>query len=116
MLYALMAFMILDYLTGCLVAISEKKLSSSVGFKGISKKILIIALVGVANIVDVQIIGQGTALRTATIFFYVANEGISILENAGKLGLPLPKKLQEMLKQLNSDDNKTERSDLKDDI
>jgi len=116
MLYALMAFMILDYLTGCLVAISEKKLSSSVGFKGISKKILIIALVGVANIVDVQIIGQGTALRTATIFFYVANEGISILENAGKLGLPLPKKLQEMLKQLNSDDNKTERSDLKDDL
>ena len=72
MLYALMAFMILDYLTGCMVAISTKTLSSEIGFKGISKKIIIIALVGVANIVDVQIIGQGTALRSATIFFYIS--------------------------------------------
>lgn len=105
MLYALMAFMILDYLTGCMVAISTKTLSSEIGFKGISKKIIIIALVGVANIVDVQIIGQGTALRSATIFFYIANEGISILENAARLGLPFPRKLQQILKQLNEEDN-----------
>lgn len=104
MLYALLAFIILDYISGCLVAISRKQLSSEIGFKGISKKILIIALVGVANIVDAQIIGEGSALRTATIFFYIANEGISMLENAGNLGLPLPKKLVGILKQLNSEE------------
>lgn len=113
MLLALLAFMIMDYISGCLVAISKKQLSSEVGFKGISKKILIIALVGVANIVDVQIIKTGSALRTATIFFYIANEGISILENAGNLGIPLPKKLVSILKQLNKeedDDNDIPRS------
>lgn len=104
MLYALMVFLILDYLSGCMVAVSTKKLSSEVGFKGICKKILIIALVGVANIVDVQIIGRGSGLRTATIFFYIANEGISILENAGELGIPLPNKLKQVLKQLNTEE------------
>ena len=108
MLYALIAFIVLDYISGCLVAISTKQLSSEIGFKGISKKVLIIALVGVANIVDVQIIGEGSAFRTATIFFYIANEGISILENAGRLGLPLPKKLLQDLKQLNTEEEKND--------
>jgi len=105
MLYALIAFIVLDYISGCLVAISTKQLSSEIGFKGISKKILIFALVGVANIVDVQLIGKGSAFRTATIFFYIANEGISIIENAGRLGLPLPKKLIQVLKQLNTEED-----------
>lgn len=104
-LYALLAFIIIDYISGCLVAISKKELSSEIGFKGISKKIIIMALVGVANIVDLQILGQGSALRTATIFFYIANEGISILENAGQLGLPLPKKLVGILKQINTEED-----------
>jgi toxin secretion/phage lysis holin len=104
MLYALLAFMAVDYITGVLVAIAKKKLSSEVGFKGISKKVLILALVGVAHIVDSQLIKTGAALRTATIFFYISNEGISILENAGKLGLPMPKKLVEVLKQLNTEE------------
>ncbi len=100
MLSALLIFVVIDYLTGVLRAVSEKKLSSGVGFIGISRKVLIFALVGVANIVDTQILGQGTALRTATIFFYMANEAISVLENAGAVGLPLPKKLLDVLKQL----------------
>lgn len=108
MLYALLAFVIIDYISGCLVAISTKQLSSEVGFKGISKKILIFALVGVANLIDVFVIKQGSALRTATIFFYLANEGLSILENAGRLGLPLPIKLKSILKQLNTDNDENE--------
>ncbi len=118
MLHALLVFIILDYITGCLVAISTKQLSSAIGFVGISKKILIIALVGVANIVDAQIIGKGSALRTATIFFYIANEGISILENAGKLGIPIPKKLALIMKQLNTEsvdaENKTSTEESED--
>ena len=105
MLYEVITFIIIDYISGCLVAISKKELSSEIGFKGISKKIIIMALVGVANIVDLQILGQGSALRTATIFFYIANEGISILENAGQLGLPLPKKLVGILKQINTEED-----------
>jgi len=111
MLYALLAFIVLDYLSGCLVAISTKQLSSEIGFKGIFKKILIIALVGVANVVDAQVFGQGTALRTATIFFYLANEAISIIENASLLGLPIPKKLKAVLKQLNPEENSEETPD-----
>lgn len=111
MLIALMVFMVIDYLSGCMAAVSKKELSSEIGFRGICKKVLILALVGVANIVDNQIIGSGTALRTATIFFYLANEGISILENAGRLGLPLPKKLRQVLKQLNSDEEEISNDD-----
>lgn len=106
---ALIAFMAIDYASGVLVGISKKELSSEVGFKGICKKVLILALVGVANIIDVQVIGSGTMLRTATIFFYLANEGISILENAANLGLPVPKKIKEILIQIKdeSDDDPT---------
>lgn len=99
-LYALIAFVVIDYLTGLLAAGVQKKLSSEVGFKGIAKKIAIFLLVGIANIIDVDVIQNGTALRTAVIFFYLSNEGLSILENAENIGLPIPEKLKTMLAQL----------------
>ena len=99
-LYALIAFVVIDYLTGLLAAGVQKKLSSEVGFKGIAKKIAIFLLVGIANIINVDVIQNGTALRTAVIFFYLSNEGLSILENAGNIGLPIPEKLKTMLAQL----------------
>ncbi len=100
LLYALIVFVILDYITGVLCAIADRRLSSAVGFKGICRKVLIFALVGIANILDVHVIGTGCVVRTATIFFYISNEGVSILENAANLGLPVPKKVKEVLKQL----------------
>lgn len=100
LLYALIAFVIVDYLTGVMCAIADKKLSSNVGFKGICRKVLIFLLVGIANIIDVQVIGQVGILRTAVIFFYLSNEGVSLLENAGHLGLPIPDKLKVVLEQL----------------
>lgn len=106
LLYALITFVIVDYITGVMCAIQSRELSSEIGFKGIFRKILIFLLVGVANIIDVQVIGTGSVLRTAVIFFYLSNEGVSIVENASILGLPVPQKLQDVLKQLNkkSDD------------
>ena len=100
LLYALIAFVIVDYLTGVMCAIADKKLSSNVGFKGICRKVLIFLLVGIANIIDVQVIGQVGILRTAVIFFYLSNEGVSLLENAGHLGLPIPEQLKTVLEQL----------------
>ena len=100
LLYALVAFIVTDYITGVLCAIVEKRLSSSVGFKGICQKVFIMALVGVANVLDVHMVGGGCVLRTAVIFFYCANEGISIVENAARIGLPVPEKLTEVMKQL----------------
>lgn len=100
LLYALIVFMVVDYITGVMCAINDKKLSSSVGFKGICRKVLILMLVGIANLLDVTIIGTGAVLRTAVIFFYLSNEGVSLLENAGHLGLPIPEKLKEILAQL----------------
>ena len=99
-LYALIAFVVIDYITGVLCAISDKNLSSEVGFKGICRKVLIFTLVGIGNIVDVYVLGETGVLRTAVIFFYLSNEGVSILENAAHLGLPIPEKLKEVLKQL----------------
>ncbi|MGF3065771.1 phage holin family protein [Facklamia sp. P12950] len=100
-IYTLLAFIIADYITGILRAGVEKKLSSSIGFKGIAKKIMIFIVVGIANLCDVNLLkGDGTIIRTAIIFFYIANEGLSILENSIAIGLPVPKKLQDMLKQL----------------
>ena len=96
-LYALVVFVIADYFTGVISAINNKKLSSDIGFEGISKKICIFVLVAIANIVDVNILNSGAAVRTAVIFFYLSNEGISVLENAVKLGLPVPEKLKETL-------------------
>ena len=99
-LYALIAFVVIDYITGVMCAIVDKKLSSEVGFKGICKKVLVFILVGVGNIIDVQVLGQAGVLRTAVIFFYLSNEGVSLLENAGHLGLPIPAKLKAVLEQL----------------
>lgn len=102
--YALLAFVSIDYITGVFCAIVDKKLSSEIGAKGIFKKVLIFILVGVAHIIDTQILGSsgdmGGALRTAVIFFYLSNEGVSILENVGHLGLPIPEKLKDVLKQI----------------
>ena len=105
-LYALIAFVVIDYITGLMVAAIQKKVSSEVGFKGICKKVLIFILVGVANIVDKQIIGNGSAIRTAVIFFYLSNEGISILENTALIGLPVPQKLRDVLEQLKGPEDK----------
>ena len=103
-IYTLLAFVIADYVTGVLRAGVERKLSSSVGFKGIAKKIVIFIVVGIANLCDVNLIkGDGTMIRTAIIFFYIANEGLSILENTMAIGLPVPEKLREMLEQLKED-------------
>ena len=106
LLIALVAFVSIDYVTGMMCAVSDKDLSSRVGFKGICRKILIFALVGVANLIDVQVIQTGSILRTAVIFFYLSNEGVSLLENAAHLGLPIPKKLKEVLEQLHDKHNK----------
>ncbi len=103
---ALAVFVVIDYITGVMCAIADKKLSSSVGFKGICRKVLIFTLVGVAHIIDTHVIKTGSVLRTAVIFFYLSNEGVSLLENAAHLGLPIPEKLKEVLEQLhNRSDN-----------
>ena len=99
-LYALIVFVVVDYLTGVMVAVLDKKLSSEVGFHGIFKKVVIFALVAVGHIVDFYVIQNGSVIRTAVIFFYFSNEGISILENASVLGLPVPQKLKYVLEQL----------------
>lgn len=100
LLTALIILMVLDYITGVMCAIVDKKLSSAIGFKGIFKKVLIFMLVGVAHIMDLNVIGTGDALRSAVICFYLSNEGVSLLENAGHLGLPIPEKLKAVLAQL----------------
>ena len=100
LLYALLAFVVIDYITGVMCAINDKALSSEVGFRGICRKVLIFLLVGIANILDVHVIGTGSVLRTAVIFFYIFNEGVSLLENAAHLGLPVPQKIKAILEQL----------------
>ena len=106
MLIALIVLMALDYISGVMCAIVDKKLSSAIGFKGICKKVLILMLVGVANILDVNVVGTGAVLRGAVICFYLSNEGLSLLENAAYLGLPVPEKLKEVLSQLHHRDEK----------
>lgn len=106
LLIALVVFVVVDYITGVMCAIADHKLSSAVGFKGICRKVLIFLLVGIANILDVQVIGTGSVLRTAVIFFYISNEGVSLVENAAHLGLPVPDKLKSVLEQLHDRDGK----------
>ena len=108
LLLALVAFAAADYLTGVMCAVSDRKLSSNVGFKGICRKVLIFLLVGIANILDVHVIGTRSVLRTAVIFFYISNEGVSLLENAAHLGLPVPEKIKTVLEQLHDRAEKTE--------
>ena len=98
----LITFVVVDYITGVLCAIVEKRLSSSIGFKGICQKVMIFCLVGIANLLDANVLDAGSMLRTAVIFFYCANEGISIVENAARIGLPVPEKLTEVMRQLKS--------------
>ena len=105
-LYALLAFVVIDYITGILCAVADKSLSSEVGFKGICRKVLIFALVGIGNIVDVYVMGEAGILRTAVIFFYLSNEGVSLLENSAHLGLPIPEKLKAVLSQLHNREEK----------
>ncbi len=109
LLYALLAFVVIDYITGVMCAIEDKTLSSAVGFKGICRKVLIFLLVGIAHILDVNVIGSGSVLRTAAIFFYISNEGVSLIENAAHLGLPIPAKLKSVLEQLHDRAEKEDR-------
>ena len=108
LLLALVLFAVADYITGVMCAVADKKLSSEVGFKGICRKVIIFMLVGIAHIIDVNVIATGSVLRTAVIFFYLSNEGVSLLENAGHLGLPIPEKLKVVLEQLH---DRSEKSD-----
>ena len=110
LLYALVAFVVIDYVTGFMCAVLDKRLSSEVGFKGICRKVLIFALVGIGHILDTHIIGQGSVLRTAVIFFYISNEGVSLLENAAHLGLPVPQKLKAILEQLHDRSEKEDKN------
>jgi len=105
-LYALLTFVVIDYITGLMCAVLDKKLSSEVGFRGIFKKVLIFSLVAIGHIVDQSVIGEGSVIRTAVIFFYLSNEGVSILENAAHIGLPVPQKLKNILEQLHNRDGK----------
>ena len=114
LLYALIAFVVIDYITGVFCAAIDHKLSSEIGFKGICKKVLIFILVGMGNIIDVQIIGNGSVMRTAVIFFYLSNEGISLLENSAHLGLPIPQKLKDILEQLHDRAEKEDNDDKRD--
>lgn len=100
LMIALVALIVLDYISGVLAAVVEKKLSSEVGAKGIAKKIFMLLIVAVANIVDINVIGEGHVLKSVTVVFYIANECISLIENAGRLGVPVPKKLLDVLEQL----------------
>ena len=106
--YALIAIVVIDYMTGVMCAIANHTLSSEVGFKGICRKVLIFLLVGIANILDIHVIGSGSVLRTAVIFFYISNEGVSLLENAAHLGLPVPEKIKTVLEQLHDRSTKEE--------
>ena len=111
LMIALIIFMVLDYITGLMCAVIDKKLSSAVGFKGICKKVLILMLVGVANVVDIHIVGTGSALRSAVICFYLSNEGLSLLENAAHIGLPIPDKMKDVLAQLHGREDDTENKE-----
>ncbi len=113
LLYALLAFVVIDYITGVMCAILNRELSSEVGFKGLFRKVLIFLLVGIANIVDADVIGTGSVLRAAVCFFYLSNEGLSILENAAILGLPIPEQLKKVLKQIKNRDGNEKQNEEK---
>ena len=108
LMIALIIFMVLDYITGLMCAVIDKKLSSAVGFRGVCKKVLILMLVGVANVVDVHVVGTGSALRGAVIAFYLSNEGLSLLENAAHIGLPIPDRMKDVLAQLHGREDKSD--------
>ena len=105
LMIALIALIILDYISGVIAAAVEKRLSSEVGAKGIAKKIFMLLIVALANIVDINVIGDGHVLKTVTVVFYICNECISLIENAGRIGVPVPKKLLDVLEQLRDKDD-----------
>lgn len=105
LLHALVIFVIIDYITGVMLAIVKKRLSSEVGARGIFKKVMLFLLVGMGHMVDLHIIKEGSAIRTAVLFFYMSNEGLSILENVSLMGLPIPEKLKQILKKLRGADH-----------
>lgn len=109
LLYALLAFVVIDHITGVICAVNDHTLYSEVGFRGICRKVLIFMLVGIANILDADVVGTGSVLRTAVIFFYISNEGVSLLENAAHLGLPVPEKIKTVLEQLHDRAEKEEK-------
>ncbi len=111
LMIALIVLMTLDYVSGVMCAIIDRKLSSAVGFKGICKKVFILMLVGVAHIIDLHVVGTGSALRGAVICFYMSNEGLSLLENAAHIGLPIPDKLRDILAQLHDKERTTDHGD-----
>lgn len=111
LLFALVVFVVMDYITGVMCAAADRKLSSEVGFQGICRKVLLFLLVGMANVLDVNVIGTGSVFRTAVIFFYLSNEGLSLLENAGHLGLPIPAKLKAVLEQLHRQSEEIEEDE-----
>ena len=111
LLYALLAFVVIDYVTGVMCAVVDRRLSSAIGFRGIFKKVLIFALVGIGHILAAFVIGTGSVLRTAIIFFYLSNEGVSLIENAAHLGLPVPEKLKAVLEQLHDRAEKEDQHD-----
>lgn len=104
MMVALIALIVLDYISGVIAAAVEKRLSSEVGAKGIAKKIFMLLIVALANIMDINVIGDGHVLKTVTVVFYICNECISLIENAGRIGVPVPKKLLDVLEQLRDKD------------
>lgn len=106
LIYALVAFVVIDYITGMMAAVIEKKLSSNIGFRGIFKKVLIFTLVGIGHTIDFYLIEKGSAVRTAVVFFYLSNEGLSIMENTAKVGLPIPEKLKTVFTELRREDGK----------
>ncbi len=112
-LYSLIVLMVVDYISGLLVAFNKKTLSSEIGAKGITKKVHMLLLVLVGNIIDTNIIGNGSTVRTAVIFFYIVNECISITENSANLGLPIPKKLLKILEQLEDEEEQRDEKDVK---
>lgn len=111
LLFALVVFVAMDYITGVMCAAADRKLSSEVGFRGICRKVLLFLLVGMANVLDVNVIGTGSVFRTAVIFFYLSNEGLSLLENAAHLGLPIPAKLKAVLEQLHRQSEQIEEDE-----
>ncbi len=109
--WAMIAFMAVDYITGVLVAVINKNLSSEIGFKGLVKKLLILVFVAMGHIMDTYVIGSGSALMSAVMLFFLANEGVSIIENAVGLGMPVPKKLRDVLEQLKQESEGDDNDD-----
>lgn len=106
-LQVLIVFMILDYGTGVLYAYLTDQLNSEVGFKGLVKKCMILVVLIIGVMLD-RIVGNGTwVFRTLVAYFYIANEGISLLENVGNIGIPIPNKIRNALEQLNKDDEES---------